>query len=104
MLLSSFPPDFIWVKITESVLDAEEDNLAVLTLPVENDLLPDSVVETPEHSTPRILQPFGRVGKVQVEVCGTREVFGPVARLRHLASLPARLVLRSEKIEKYTIQ
>ena len=87
MLLSSFPPDFIWVKITESVLDAEEDNLAVLSPPVENDLLPDSVVETPEHPTPRISQPARRVGEVQISVCGTGEVPGPVARPGHLASV-----------------
>ena len=51
---------------------------------VEDDLLPDSVVQTPEDSIPRIRQPIWRVRKVQVSVSGTGEVLRPVARTSHL--------------------
>ena len=85
MTLSPSSSDFIWVKATEPVLDAEEDDLAVLALSVELDLVPHGLVETPEHSAPLIPQPVRRIGKFQVSICGTGEVLGPVARPRHVA-------------------
>ena len=87
MKLSSFPSDFIWVKITEPVLNAEEDDLTILSLPVELDLLPHSLIETPEHPAPRFLQPVRGVGEVKISLGRTGKVLGPVARASHQARL-----------------
>ena len=87
MKLPSCLSDFIWVEITEAVLDAEEDDLTVLPLPVELQLLPHFLTETPECSVPGVLQPVRRVGEVQVSVSGTGEVLRPVATVRHLTGV-----------------
>ena len=74
--------DLIDVEGAEPVVDTEEHLLAVLTVPVEQDLVPDCPVQTPEDLVPGV-QPVRRVRKVQFIVLGMREVARSVAVARH---------------------
>ena len=75
--------DLIDMEGAEPVVDTEEHLLAVLSVSVEQDLVPDCSVETPEDPVPG-LQPVGRVRKVQLILLGLREVDRFVTVARHL--------------------
>ena len=77
-MLYSVSSDLIDMKGTEPVVDTEVDLLTVLAVPVEQNLVPDRSVETPEYLVPGV-QPVGRVGEVQVILLGLGKVARSVA-------------------------
>ena len=89
-------PDLIDVEGAEPVVDTEEHLLAVLTVPVEQNLLPDSSVETPEYPVPGVgTQPVGRVREVQFILLWLGEVARSVAVARHQVILTAAFLIIS---------
>ena len=86
--------DVIDVKGAEPVVDTEEHLLAVLTVPVEQNLVPDSSVETPEYPVPGV-QPVGRVREVQFILLWLGEVARSVAVARHQVILTAAFLIIS---------
>ena len=74
--------DFIDMEGAEPVVDTEEHLLTVLSVSVEQDLVPNCPVETPEDPVPG-LQPVRRVRKVQLILLGLREIARFVTVTRH---------------------
>ena len=74
--------DLIDMEGAETVVDTEVHLFTVLSGPVEQDLVPDCSVETPEYPVP-VVQPVGRIRKVQFILLGLGEVSWSVAVGRH---------------------
>ena len=78
MILHSVSSDLIDMEGTEPVVDTEEYLFTVPAVPVEQNLVPDRSVETPEYLVP-VVQPVGRVGEVQLMLLGLGKVARSVA-------------------------
>ena len=87
-MFHSVSTDLIDVECAEPIVNTEEHLFTVLTVPVEQNLVPDSSVETPEYPVPGV-QPVGRVREVQFILLGLWEVAGSIAVGRHQVILTA---------------
>ena len=82
MMFNPVLSNVINMEGAETIVDTEEHLLTVLSVPVEQDLVPDCPVETPEDPVPGV-QPVGRVRKVQLILLGLREIRRLVTVARH---------------------
>ena len=98
-MLDSVFSDLIDVEGTKSVVNTEEHLLTVLSVPVEQNLVPYSSVEAPEDLVPGI-QPVGRVREVQLILLGLGEAARSVAVARHQVMLAASYLIISFEIWK----
>ena len=82
MMFNPVLSNVINMEGAETIVDTEEHLLTVLSVPVEQDLVPDCPVETPEDPVPGA-QVVGRVRKVQFIFLGRGKVARFVAVARH---------------------